>query len=385
METKHGEQIGGTTISDNQSESTDSQLESDMSDGVSDSLLNADINSCNHAVVQNLTGISLDQENRRLQQLPELNPSEVPEAMPANRIGELKGKAPNILSSGTINATNVGGGVNVPETLSVRADENVPKTLSVRADENVPKTLSVRADENVSVKLSGEHKMGLPNMTLSGLGKAAGGEYGNVQIDGVTKVFGHLSAAYGMRASGVSHVYGSVYAPEMRCEGKVTVDGDTIVRRMYVDGMCKIGGRIVCDSMKLDGLLTAGGDIEAETFISRGAVKTGGLLNAGTIEIGLAHKTSKIREIGGETVIVRRLDDSRWGWLWNWVVPNAESRLDAELIEGDIVRLEYTHADVVRGGQIVIGKGCRIGKVEYRTSLTVHPEGIVEKGEKYGG
>ncbi len=231
---------------------------------------------------------------------------------------------------------------------------------------------------------SGEFKTGLPNMTMSGWGKAAGGEYGNVQIDGVTKVAGHLSAAYGMRSSGVTHVYGNVYAPELRCEGKLTVDGDAIARKLYLDGLCKIAGRIESDSVKLDGVLVAGGDIEAETFISRGSVKTDGLLNAGTVELGLAHKTSKVREIGGETVIVRRLDGSRWGWLWNWVVPEAESRLDAELIEGDIVRLEYTHAAIVRGGQIVVGKGCKIGRAEYKTSLTVHPEGVVEKGEKLG-
>ncbi|MDQ6423356.1 FapA family protein [Paenibacillus sp. LHD-117] len=229
-----------------------------------------------------------------------------------------------------------------------------------------------------------ERKGDLPNLTMSGWSRANGGEYGNVQIDGVAKVAGNLSAAYGIRAQGVVNVGGNVYAPELRCEGKVTVDGGMISRTVYLDGMLKVSGRIEADSLKLDGFLTAGSDIEAETFIGRGVVKTDGLLNAGTVELGLAHKTSKVREIGGETVIVRRLGGSRWSWLWSWALPSSESRLDAELIEGDIVRLEYTHAAVVRGGQIVIGKGCKIGKAEYKMRLTVHPEGVVDKEEKIG-
>lgn len=224
----------------------------------------------------------------------------------------------------------------------------------------------------------------LPNLTMSGWGRAIGGEYGNVQIDGVTKVSGSISAAYGIRASGVTNIEANAYTPEMRIEGKLTVGGDLIARTMYLDGLCRVAGRIEADSVKLDGMLTTGGDIEAETFISRGAVRTTGLLNAGTIELGLAHKTSRIRELGGETVIVKRLAGNRWSWLWSWALPDADSRLDAELIEGDILRLEYTHAEVVRGEQIVIGKGCKIGKAEYKGRLTVHPDSVVEKEEKLG-
>jgi cytoskeletal protein CcmA (bactofilin family) len=252
------------------------------------------------------------------------------------------------------------------------------KNLETRKPET--KNLEMKNLETKDFERRGE----LPNLTMSGYGKASGGEYGNVQIDGVTKVAGHLSALYGIRSSGVTTIEGNVYTPELRSEGKLSVEGALIARTTLLDGMCKVGGRIEADSVKLDGMLTAGGDIEAETFIGRGVVKSEGLLNAGTIELGLAHKASKIREIGGETVIVSRLGGSGWGWLWSWAMPSAESRLDAEVIEGDIVRLEYTHAAVVRGGQIVIGKGCRIGRAEFKTRMTVHPDSIVEKEEKLG-
>ncbi|MGP3783292.1 hypothetical protein [Paenibacillus sp. 1A_MP2] len=42
------------------------------------------------------------------------------------------------------------------------------------------------------------------------------------------------------------------------------------------------------------------------------------------------------------------------------------------MIEGDDIELEYTEAEVVRGDKIKIGPGCRIGTVEYRSSLQIH-------------
>jgi cytoskeletal protein CcmA (bactofilin family) len=44
--------------------------------------------------------------------------------------------------------------------------------------------------------------------------------------------------------------------------------------------------------------------------------------------------------------------------------------LTAKVIEGDIVYLENTKADIVRGKTVKIGAGCQIGTIEYTSELT---------------
>ena len=44
--------------------------------------------------------------------------------------------------------------------------------------------------------------------------------------------------------------------------------------------------------------------------------------------------------------------------------------LETTVIEGDLISLENTKADVVRGNDITIGDGCEIGTVEYTGKVT---------------
>lgn len=66
------------------------------------------------------------------------------------------------------------------------------------------------------------------------------------------------------------------------------------------------------------------------------------------------------------------------------MIPKLKIGLRAKLIEGDTLDLEYASADVVRGGTVIIGEGCSIGRVEYRSGLTVHPGAQVGEEEKIG-
>jgi hypothetical protein len=44
-------------------------------------------------------------------------------------------------------------------------------------------------------------------------------------------------------------------------------------------------------------------------------------------------------------------------------------KLTAQIIEGDYVYVEYTMAEIVRGTNVIIGPGCEIALVEYKTKL----------------
>lgn len=82
--------------------------------------------------------------------------------------------------------------------------------------------------------------------------------------------------------------------------------------------------------------------------------------------------------------MIRKKGNAAWGRLLGGMIPKLKIGLRAKLIEGDMLDLEYTSADVVRGGTVIIGQGCSIGRVEYRTGLTVHPDAQVGKEEKIG-
>ena len=57
--------------------------------------------------------------------------------------------------------------------------------------------------------------------------------------------------------------------------------------------------------------------------------------------------------------------------------------LTVHTIEGDFIKLEDTHAEVVRGRKIEIGRGCKIGKVIYQVSLDIYEDGIVDQVEEF--
>lgn len=222
-------------------------------------------------------------------------------------------------------------------------------------------------------------------MKMSGVIRAAGGRYGSVQVDGVSRIFGDISASQGFRTSGVLNVEGGIVTTELNMDGKLTAAGGLAAGSVRMDGIAKFGGPITVETLRMHGILTAGGSVEAETIDARGAMKVSGLLNGGMVKLGLTHTASSIEEIGAEQIKVRLLDGSKWSWLWEWAIPKSKPRLDARLIEGDEVMLEYTHADIVRGGRVTIGRGCKIGLVEYRDSLRVHRSSEVLKEERTNG
>ena len=57
--------------------------------------------------------------------------------------------------------------------------------------------------------------------------------------------------------------------------------------------------------------------------------------------------------------------------------PNGHSELVADIIEGDDIYLENTHAKVVRGNNITLGPGCEIAFVEYKNDFKQDKEATV--------
>lgn len=92
--------------------------------------------------------------------------------------------------------------------------------------------------------------------------------------------------------------------------------------------------------------MTIDADCEAESLHARGSLVVNGLLNAGTIELKMNGPCSAA-EIGGDHITVR-LAGVR-GILNKWFKSSHNSILTSDIIEGDEIDLENTHARIVRG------------------------------------
>ncbi|WP_239618615.1 hypothetical protein [Cohnella mopanensis] len=222
-----------------------------------------------------------------------------------------------------------------------------------------------------------------PDLLINGVSKAGGGEYGKVKIDGVGTVEGSV-ASVTFDANGITKVHGDLITGELDSDGIFRVDGLLTARKMKIDGKMKVKGSLKADYCSANGILNIGGDCEIEQFDMHGAFEVQGLLNAGRMELKLQGR-GKAREIGVESIQVRQASRSVWGKLWSWMLPKFSPELQVTVIEGDDIDLEYTEADIVRGNRVLIGKGCSIGLIEYRTELKVHPGAKIGKEVKTGG
>jgi cytoskeletal protein CcmA (bactofilin family) len=215
-----------------------------------------------------------------------------------------------------------------------------------------------------------------PDLSINGVGSAAGGEYRHVSIDGVCKVQADI-ASDSFRVNGHTTAKGSIRTGRFDCNGRLNVEGGLHVASARIDGMIRVDGPVSGEQITVHGMLNCGADCEAERFEMRGLFEIKGLLNAGAIEVRM-HGRCEAREIGGEKIRIVKGAEGRWNRLLQWAIPKLGAHLEADLIEGDDIELEDTVAAVVRGNRVVIGKGCKIGKVEYRTELIQHPQAKVQ-------
>ncbi|MGG1633300.1 hypothetical protein [Paenibacillus sp. NRS-1760] len=220
----------------------------------------------------------------------------------------------------------------------------------------------------------------LSDLKISGVSGAAGGSYDNVSIDGVGKVSGPIVAR---RFKGNGHIRMKAHltADELEVNGTMDVKGNMKFGNMKADGLLTIAGGVSGESCELNGMMSIKGDCELEHFTGKGGFTVGGLLSAGQLEFQLQGQ-GKANEIGVENLIIRQADVGMWNKLFSGIIPKLKPELRVGVIEGDNIDIEFTTADIVRGNVVIIGQGCSIGRVEYRSKLSVHPGAAIMKEVK---
>jgi cytoskeletal protein CcmA (bactofilin family) len=187
------------------------------------------------------------------------------------------------------------------------------------------------------------------NLIIAGNGSINGGDVHLAKIEGTGTVTGDINCSI-FTVNGKADIYGSVRAKSAQINGSVTMEGDLIADTIQLNGMAKVIGK--CEAEKLK----ATGRLNIDT------------LNAGKINITL-HGSSHITEIGGEHIDIRKQSGIVLTTILKAFSVLPFDKLTAQIIEGDSIYVEYTIAEVVRGTNVVIGPGCEINLVEYKTKL----------------
>lgn len=217
----------------------------------------------------------------------------------------------------------------------------------------------------------------MEDFKIAGSGCMVSGEYGKVSISGSGKISGNISCE-SIHISGSAKSEGNV-----DCKAEARISGsfkckDLSCTELKVAGSAKFG-ELKCGTVKISGSVSAD-SIEADTVSTSGKIEVKGLLNAESITISGGAKIGSI----GCTELKVNSDCHTVKIFWGLIeVHKSEDEgLKTELIEGDKIDICYTQADIVRGADIIIGKGCRIHRVEYTGTCTVDSEATVDELEK---
>ena len=240
-------------------------------------------------------------------------------------------------------------------------------------------------------------QMNKPSIKISGSGSAGGGDFEEIKISGSGKITGGTTCAL-FKVSGSASIEGTlttedatvsgsasfkddVKAEYLKVSGSAKAEKNVVAKELKASGSLSVGESLSGETMNVSGSLKVAGDCNAEEFTLSGQCKIGGLLNAGDIEISLEGK-SEIKTIGTERITVTV---GRYGSFVKDLIgmfSDRSGKLICETIEGDEIRLENTLCDVVRGGKVVIGRGCQIKLVEYSESCEILEDARVESNQK---
>ncbi len=206
---------------------------------------------------------------------------------------------------------------------------------------------------------------------ISGSGQMIGGEYGDVHVSGACKITGDIHCE-SIKVSGSAKSDGNIVCKgDMRISGAFK-GGDVTANDINVSGGIKLGN-IKGGNVKISGGIKAS-SVEAENACISGSVKIDGLLNAENIYIEC--DDSEVGSIGCTELEVNLHGECGKAILGIFKAKHCRA-LKTDTIEGDKISICYTTANVVRGKDVTIGKGCKIGRVEYTGTCTVDVEAEV--------
>lgn len=231
----------------------------------------------------------------------------------------------------------------------------------------------------------------MKSIYIDGIGGFEGGEYGDIQIDGIGSCHGSFKSN-SLQVDGTFHCKGNIETGVFQCDGNADIRGDLSAEKIEVDGMLSLHGcnrieaeTILCDGainirghlmtdiiakkVEIDGSLTVMGNskIEADEIYCDGSVNIDGQISADIVNIdGIV----TAREIVGDRITIDSYARPFPVFGMNSVIG---------MIEATNVELSGVVVRTVNGSDIVIGPGCKISDIDCNGTLSIDKSSIVNK------
>ncbi|HTR82726.1 MAG TPA: hypothetical protein VMM58_13945 [Bacteroidota bacterium] len=237
------------------------------------------------------------------------------------------------------------------------------------------------------------------DLKIAGSATAQGGSYNTVVISGHGTIDGDCDCI-DLKVSGAATFNGAVKTDSGKVMGTATINGNFTsadfkiggylhvhgkmeAGEIVIEGGAVISGGLSAESVEIKGGVKVKNDCNAETFVSKGAFAVNGLLSADSVDIVL-YGPCRAKEIGGEKIEVRKSNSYHIARIVKSILLSLDldEGLTADVIEGDDVYLEDTKAKAVRGNNVIIGDGCEIGLVEYRSKFEQTGNAKVRENKK---
>ena len=237
------------------------------------------------------------------------------------------------------------------------------------------------------------------DLKINGIMSLPGGSYNNVKVNGHLDLTSEIDCneihingmltVSGKVKAGKAKVHGSssfkddVEFDSFTVLGKADVTGEAKIKELKIEGQMSFSKNLQSESVTIYGETKVKGNCDAETFKTKGAFTIDGMLNAGIIEIKLHGKCSA-NEIGGENIKVYKGTDYYFKKIIKSIFSTNifDSKLIANVIEGDDIYLESTKAKIVRGDSVEIGPNCEIDVVEFKNKFRKNENSVVKENRK---
>lgn len=225
-------------------------------------------------------------------------------------------------------------------------------------------------------------KQNCRDLKIYGQSSSSGGKYKNVIVKGSGHIKGDLECV-NLKIYGDGQFDGNLKTENtVSIKGKTEFNGEIKAGNIKIQGEIQVKGEVFTDETSITGNLTTDNDFNAEIFKLEGGFTIKGLLNADNIKINI-YWPCKVHEIGCSEISVKK--DARISFLGikDMIMSACNNKiLSADIIEGDLIHLENTHAKIVRGKNVTIGAGCKIELIEYKENFKMDEKSIVDKYNK---
>lgn len=169
-------------------------------------------------------------------------------------------------------------------------------------------------------------------------------------------------------AHGHSSFHSPVTAQILNSSGSCRLKDYCEINEITSAGSFKLNnGKVI--KLNSSGKLTIEHSLEAESLDVIGIVKAA-KINAKSFALKLSGE-SEIKEL--------RADDIRIEKDRITILPLLKKKLNCNCLKGKTVRLSYTHAEIVDGDVVNVGRNCKVKTLYYTESYSIAPNSKVQK------